>query len=1012
MGSALQGRQWPRGAPSLQIVVRRTFLVLLLASLFLALALFVVVRLVDFDGGRDDLERALAGALGLDVRIDSPLRLDWGWRPEIVVSQVVIYPAGDSTAPLARLDAVAFEADLPRSLRERRVVIRQVRASGLLLELRRNQQGVGNWQLRRERASRSGPAGLNAVILEDVLIEDARVTYETAMSDWSFEMGIEWLDLDARQGGQRLLLSAHGHIQDDPFTFEASVATEDLKPRVLLGDWSHVDVQAMATLGPLSLVASGGVDDPRRRARVDLQVSGHLDDFGQLRDLVSMDPKLKLKGIGAFDFTGRLLGGDGSVHFEDLFVRIAGPRTGSLEGRGRIGDLVKVRDIDLALTMKTQDLAGVTARLRIPHPRAGSASGTGWLRGQWPSIAFEDVSVEAEHVDGHALKINGDVRRVRKKWAGDLWLEVDAPRAGDIAQVIEEVVASLRPGEPMVRLGRPDLRLQQLVMAIGPAQVRGHLKGRDKDWTLDSVEANAGHDDVDWFRATGGIRSLAPEPRGIAFDVEAGSNDLGPLMRRAQVPLLGLERLRLTGEMVGDADQIVFHNMQAVAGTPGRLSVGLSGDMPMRDTVVGAELFAAVSAESLAVVGDLFGRSLPAVGPFEFSAEVHADGEALNGHDLRFLLGESRLGGVFRVEPQGGRSHVTANFMTDRFHLRDLGLSPSDPSTDSAEETGWVDRVVPFEDLLEVDGDLVLEIDELVGREGLEVTDFRLWGRLREGVLNVRDLGLTYEGGLLNANLRVDARNVPAEVDLHLKADVIRIDRVLAQFVEKPFADGTAQIVADISSRGVTARELGANLAGDLFFYGRAGGLSRRYSHALQLDLGTETARRVKAGEFEPVECLIVDASARNGLVALETVLFDTEDKQVLGAGDIDMAREEIQVMLTPVFKDPIPGSVATSVRVQGSLTDPSINPAPLVTAAGAAQGLVDRALMPLNSILPGLGNAVVQARRAADRAMETAGIDLPASGLWRPGIDVTCERVLQTERIEALRSVAADTPD
>ena len=124
------------------------------------------------------------------------------------------------------------------------------------------------------------------------------------------------------------------------------------------------------------------------------------------------------------------------------------------------------------------------------------------------------------------------------------------------------------------------------------------------------------------------------------------------------------------------------------------------------------------------------------------------------------------------------------------------------------------------------------------------------------------------------------------------------------------------------------------------------------------------------------------------------------------------MAREEIQVMLTPVFKDPIPGSVATSVRVQGSLTDPSINPAPLVTAAGAAQGLVDRALMPLNSILPGLGNAVVQARRAADRAMETAGIDLPASGLWRPGIDVTCERVLQTERIEALRSVAADTPD
>ena len=991
--------------------MRRAFLAFLLALLLLALTSFVVVRLYDFDGGRDDLERALAGALGLDVRIEAPLQFEWGWRPEVVVSQLVIYPAGEVERPLARLEAVAFEADVPRSLREGRIVIPQVRASGLLLELRRNQQGVGNWQLRRERASQLAPSGLDSVVLEDILIEEARVTYETEMSDWSFVMGVDWLDLDARQGGQHLLLSAHGHVQDDPFTFEASAVTQELKPRVLLGDWSHVDLQAMASLGPLSLVASGGLDEPRRRARVDLQVSGHLDDFGQLRDLISMDPKLRLKGIGAFDFTGRLLGGDGRVRFEEVIARIAGPETGSLEGRGVVGDLVKVKEIDLALTMKTPDLARVTSRLRIPHPQAGPASGTGVLRGQWPGIAFEDLKVQAEHVEGHDLRVEGDVRRINKKWAGDLWLEVEAPRAGDVTQVVEEVVSSLRPGRPVIRLGRPDLRLQQLVMAIGPAKVKAHLKGRDKEWTLDSVEATAGHDDVDWFRATGGIRSLVPQPQGINFEVEAGSDDLGPLMVRANMPLSGLERLRLTGEMVGDADQIVFQNMQAVAGTPGRLSIGLSGDMPMRDTVVGTELFAAVSAQDLAVVGDLVGRSLPAVGPFELSAEVHADGDALNGHDLRVLLGQSRLGGVFRVEPHPDRPHVTANLMAERFLLQDLGLRPQSPETESEEGPRWFDQVIPFEDLLEIDGDLVVQVDELVGREGLQVTDFRIWGRLREGILDVRDLGLTYEGGLFNANLRIDAREVPAEVGLNLNADGIRVDRVLAQFVEKPFADGMAQVVADVDSRGVTARELGANLGGDMFFYGRAGGLSRRYSHALQLDLGTETARRVREGEFEPVECLIVDASARNGLVALETVLFDTEDKQVLGVGDINMATERVQVMLTPVFKDPIPESVATSVRVQGTLTDPSITPAPLVTAAGAAQGLVDRALMPLNRILPGLGNAVVQARRAADRAMETAGIDLPASGLWRPGIDVTCERVLQTERIESLRSTQTGPP-
>ena len=988
--------------------MRRTLSAFVLALLLLALTAFVVARLVDFDAWRDDLERSLSVSLGLDVRIEAPLQLELGWRPEVVVSQLFIYPVDQDEVPLARIDAVAFEADLPRSLGEGRLVIRQVRASGLLLELSRDQAGIGNWQLRRDRPERTGASGLRAMILEDILIEDARVTYATEVSDWSFEMDVDWLDLDAREGGQRIFLSAHGHIQEDPFTFEASSSTDALNPRVLLGDWSHVDLQAVAQIGSLSVVVSGGLDDPRRRARVDLQVSAHLDDFGELRDLLPMDPKLKLRGIGAFDFEGRLLGGDGQVRFEDVVARIAGPLTGSLEGRGRIGDLVQIREIDLALEMETPNLAELAKRLRIPHPQARVASGTGALRGPWPGIAFEDVKVQAEHFEGHALRVEGDVRRVDRKWAGDLWLHVEGDRAGNVAQMIEEVVESLRPGRPRVRLGRPDLRVQQLVMAIGPVEVKGHIHGRDQSWTLDSVEARAGHDEVDWFNAVGGIASLTPLPTGIQFEVQAGSDAMGPLMIRANVPMPGIERLRLTGEMVGDADQMVLKNMQAVMDTPDRISIGLRGDMPMRDTVVGTELSASVTAKDLSAVGALFERSWPAVGPFELTAEIHADGEALNGHDVQMLVGESRVEGVFRFEPNSLRPHVTANLVADQFRLGDLGLGPTDPDSKKSDEPSWVDRVLPFDDLLAADGDLVVQVNELVGRENFSVADFRLWGRLREGVLEVRDLGLTYEGGLLNGELQVDARTVPADLGLQLNVDGIRIESVLGQFVEKPFADGTAQVVTNVTSRGVTARELGANLDGDLFFYGREGGLSRRYSHALQLDIGTETARSVKAGEFEPFECLIVDAAARNGRVSLDTVLFDTEDKQVLGSGNIDMATERVQAMLTPVFKDPIPESVATSVRIQGRLNDPDITPAPLVTAAGAAQGLVDRALMPLNRILPGLANAVVQARRAADRAMETAGIELPASGLWRPGIDVTCEKVLETERIEVLRASGA----
>ncbi len=976
----------------------------------LGLATFAAVRLIDVDVWRDDLASTLSARLGLDVRIGGKLRLELGQRPEIVVSNVSIHePDAGRAAPLARLDAAAFEADLLRSWRERRIVISQVRASGIAVALRRDEHGVGNWQLRRAAPPPEG-AGLALLSLDGFALEDARLTYATAMSDWAFELDIERLDIEAPAGSNELSVEAAGSVQGNAFALQGTSTSDAHEPGGILGDRSHLELDVSARIGPLRIGAVGSLDEPRRQARADLSITLHADDLGSLRQLVRIDPKLDLDGIGALDVAGRLVGGGGSVRLDDVVASIAGEATGRLAGRGRIGDLVRVRDIDLALTVDTPNLADVAGRLRIPHPEARRATGTGALRGDWPAVAFEEIDVDTTHRDGHSMRVQGRAARVEKKWAADLGFAIEADLAGDVATITEEVVASIRRGKPRIRLGRPDMRLQQIVMAIGPAHVTGRVAGRDKDWTIRSVRARAGRAEVDWLRASGRIASLVPAPSGIAFDIEAGSDAMGALIERAEVPLAGLERLRLSGRMVGEADRIVLEGMQAIASTDDRITIGLSGDLPMRETFVDTQLLVAVSASDLAVVGETVDRPLPAVGPVELSTEVKADGEALVGRNLMLGIGESRVDGSFRVEPGEVRPHVTAQLESERFRLRDLGLEPggSEPAeADEPHDLPWVDRPLPFDDLFELDGELALRVDRLVGREGLEASDVELRARLDDGVLDVEDLRLVYEGGLLRASLHVAAGAMPAEVELWLGGDGFRIERVLAQFREERVADGTGQLIADLRSRGVTPRELGANLDGDLLFYGREGGLAMRYSRALQLDFGN----RAPADELEPVECLIVDASARNGRLTLETVLFDTANKQVLGAGDIDLAREQVELMLTPVFKRTIPGSVATAVRVHGAMTEPTITPAPLVTAAGTAQGLVDRALLPLNRILPGVGSALAEARRAADRALENTGVDLPVSGLWRPGIDVSCDKVLHTERIEALRAVDTVQP-
>ena len=88
---------------------------------------------------------------------------------------------------------------------------------------------------------------------------------------------------------------------------------------------------------------------------------------------------------------------------------------------------------------------------------------------------------------------------------------------------------------------------------------------------------------------------------------------------------------------------------------------------------------------------------------------------------------------------------------------------------------------------------------------------------------------------------------------------------------------------------------------------------------------------------------------------------------------------------------------------------DPIVVPAPLATASAAAQAIVQRSLEPIGRFLPGVGDAIDDARRTAERTLGSAS-GSSGSSLWMPGVDVTCQNFLAQERIaRALSSEPGD---
>jgi hypothetical protein len=184
---------------------------------------------------------------------------------------------------------------------------------------------------------------------------------------------------------------------------------------------------------------------------------------------------------------------------------------------------------------------------------------------------------------------------------------------------------------------------------------------------------------------------------------------------------------------------------------------------------------------------------------------------------------------------------------------------------------------------------------------------------------------------------------------------------------------------------------------GQLVFYGWKGAVPTRYSRALQLDVVPLPGDR---GSGEVVNCVVADFEAASGLVRVESFLLDTPGQQVLVTGSVDLGGRTLDIRLTPILKQNIPGRrVTAAVRIRGPLDDPRITPEPLTTAGLVTQAVIEPALAAMRQWLPGVGGAIDEARRSAGRAIGATGVPGPGD-VWLPGVDVSCEKFLAQERV------------
>jgi len=165
--------------------------------------------------------------------------------------------------------------------------------------------------------------------------------------------------------------------------------------------------------------------------------------------------------------------------------------------------------------------------------------------------------------------------------------------------------------------------------------------------------------------------------------------------------------------------------------------------------------------------------------------------------------------------------------------------------------------------------------------------------------------------------------------------------------------EGRVDLAADLKSRGNSRHQLMANLDGTTgAVIGK--GYVPRFLDLLAQDLSrrviTIWGRQKKAGQLN---CGVIQFTNKQGIATSDAFLFNTQLALLKGDGQINLATEQLDFVLSPKPKDKSLFSLATKLHVDGSILDPRVRPDMASVATKGVKALSSLVLGPAGLLLP-----------------------------------------------------------
>jgi uncharacterized protein involved in outer membrane biogenesis len=367
--------------------------------------------------------------------------------------------------------------------------------------------------------------------------------------------------------------------------------------------------------------------------------------------------------------------------------------------------------------------------------------------------------------------------------------------------------------------------------------------------------------------------------------------------------------------------------------------------------LTGVDIDLTLKGSDMSKLHPIVGLPIPATPPYDVSGHLRHEKRTWRFANFRGKAGNSDLAGNLAVDTGGARPALRGDLTSRHLDMTDLagfiGANPGKSAEQQRERerqrqqaTLLPDTPFNLEKLNSLDANVQFKGEQIKTRLPLDHLATHLI--LKGGVLTLQPLTFGVASGQVAGNVKLDARGNRIRSWADIEMQHLLLQRLMpATRYTKP-AEGTLGGRVKLTATGNSLAQMASNADGKIGLVTSGGKVSNLLLAFSKIDIPQVLKLLLGNDKDATLNCAVADFNVDNGLLETQTMVVDAKDTQIVGAGTIQLQREQLDMTMRARPKSTSALTTPSPVTIKGTFKQPDISVAkgPLIGRAAAALGL------------------------------------------------------------------------